>query len=311
MWGVLGEACPHRSSAFRVPRSTGEGQGQPWRLPASLAAPWAPHGGGSSGRWGAWVTPGWGPLQGTSPGSPPALLGAFESGGRWPCPAGCPSSACRWPPINPGLMGSPPSKAELSACHARGPAEDDKRAFCLQALSFLLWGDPSPRRWGEKTDGVGGRGRGSPRMLPRVPQPQMRLKARLGTGGGEGCRPWAAPSGCPLHLGRSGGRGGGGQGGVGCGVKGAVSGVVVDLQLSFHTWHTWDHVVQASGWSNQGGLSLSPCPPSPPPVHSGARRVVGRPHVCWGAGRWARLKSPVERQVPVASGSGVAWWSPQ
>lgn len=52
-----------------------------------------------------------------------------------------PPTSCS-PSIRISPNGEPP-QPDLSACHASGPPEDDKRAFCLQALSFLHWGDPS------------------------------------------------------------------------------------------------------------------------------------------------------------------------
>lgn len=96
-----------------------------------------------------------------------------------------------------GLMESLPPVAELSACQARGPPEDDKRAFCLQALSSLLWGGPSRLR------GAGGRQRGEREggsfplpmepVLPGGPgriqvasQPSDKACLGMGVGGVEG-----------------------------------------------------------------------------------------------------------------------------
>lgn len=89
-------------------------------------------------------------------------------------------------------MESLPPVAELSACHASGPPEEDKRAFCVQALSFLLWGDPSRVRE------AGGRQRGGREEVPPPAEeasapgsppgrtqvaPQPRDESCLGTGG--------------------------------------------------------------------------------------------------------------------------------
>lgn len=78
--------------------------------------------------------------------------------GRRPCPGVLAPACAAGPPSACRPDGEPASEAELSACHASGPPEGDKRAFCLRALSFLLWGDPSPLR--EEADG--GEGGGPP-----------------------------------------------------------------------------------------------------------------------------------------------------
>lgn len=143
----------------------------------------------------------------------PWCFGAFEVGRKAalpgvffppspPLPLGPPSICIA------GLMVRLPPVAELSACHASGPPEDDKRAFCLQALSFLLWGDPSRlREEGGRQTGEGEEGslpcRGR-RMLPGAPPGrtqvarQLRDKAYLGTGRGG----WEG--GCPGRGGRVG-----------------------------------------------------------------------------------------------------------
>lgn len=67
------------------------------------------------------------------------------------------------PSIRISPNGEPP-QPDLSACHASGPPEDDKRAFCLQALSFLHWGDPSCL-WEEGSRQRGRAGSQGPRQL--------------------------------------------------------------------------------------------------------------------------------------------------
>lgn len=169
-WGVWGVASPLRSSACRVPGGTREGQGQPWRLPASLAAPWAPRWRVSSGRhWGE------GPSREAALGLHPPSWEPLKLGGRWPCPAGCPlpPPPAPGPPSIPGLMGSPPSEAELSACHARGPAGTIKGLFVCKHLASSSGAihHLGGRGGGGRADRRG-RGWGPPRMLPGAPSAQ-------------------------------------------------------------------------------------------------------------------------------------------
>lgn len=68
------------------------------------------------------------------------------------------------PSIRISLPNGEPPQPDLSACQASGPPEDDKRAFCLQALSFLHWGDPSCL-WEEGSRQRGRAGSHGPRQL--------------------------------------------------------------------------------------------------------------------------------------------------
>lgn len=162
--------------------------------------------------------------------------------GRWPCLPGR-FPFLLWSPISRSLMGSSASGAELSACQARGPPEDDKRAFCLQALSFLLWGDPSPLR--EEGSRQMGEGRGS---SPNAPRSSLSPETRLVWGQAAGrmltlcSSPTTLPAArdllSPCHLGRS------GRAGRDVGVKGTASGMIVEQQQQQHVLSAgWNRVI--------------------------------------------------------------------
>lgn len=100
-WGVWGEASPF------VPQPVGSREA-PGKDRDSRGRTLGPTVEGF-----VWATPGQGPPQGTSPGSPPAELGAFEVGRKvalpaWASPS---SSAGRRPSIHPRPNGEPSLRA--------------------------------------------------------------------------------------------------------------------------------------------------------------------------------------------------------